>query len=94
MQDEVARIIKATGQTIVSITHSVDEAITLGDRIIVITDRPGRVKEILPVAIPRPRSGRAIRHLSEYVELRDRVWSLLAKEPQPAQERSPVENLT
>ncbi|MGH2774927.1 MAG: ABC transporter ATP-binding protein [Actinomycetota bacterium] len=91
MQDEVARIIKGTGQTIVFITHSVDEAITLGDRIIVITDRPGRVKEILPVSIPRPRSGREIRHLSEYVELRDRVWSLLAKEPRPAQELPPVE---
>jgi NitT/TauT family transport system ATP-binding protein len=92
MQDEVARIIKATGQTIVFITHSVDEAITLGDRIIVITDRPGRVKEILPVSIPRPRSGREIRHLSEYVELRDRVWSLLAKESRPEQDRSPVES--
>lgn len=91
MQDEVARIIKGTGQTIVFITHSVDEAITLGDRIIVITDRPGRVKEILPVSIPRPRSGREIRHLSEYVELRDRVWSLLAKEPRLEQERSPAE---
>jgi NitT/TauT family transport system ATP-binding protein len=91
MQDEVARIIKATGQTIVFITHSVDEAITLGDRIIVITDRPGRVKEILPVAIPRPRSGREIRHLSEYVELRDRVWSLLAKEPRLEPGRPPVE---
>jgi NitT/TauT family transport system ATP-binding protein len=91
MQDEVARIIKATGQTIVFITHSVDEAITLGDRIIVITDRPGRVKEILPVSIPRPRSGREIRHLSEYVELRDRVWSLLAKEPRLEPGRPPAE---
>ena len=91
MQDEVARIIKATGQTIVFITHSVDEAITLGDRIIVVTDRPGRVKEILPVSIPRPRSGREIRHLSEYVELRDRVWSLLAKEPRAEQKLSPAE---
>jgi NitT/TauT family transport system ATP-binding protein len=91
MQDEVARIIKATGQTIVFITHSVDEAITLGDRIVVITDRPGRVKKILPVGIPRPRSGREIRHLTEYVELRDEVWSLLAKEPRPDQERTPAE---
>lgn len=91
MQDEVARIIKTTGQTIVFITHSVDEAITLGDRIVVVTDRPGRVKEVLPVSIPRPRSGRQIRHLSEYVELRDRVWGLLAKEPRLEQERAPVE---
>lgn len=91
MQDEVARIIKATGQTIVFITHSVDEAITLGDRIVVITDRPGRVKEVLPVSIPRPRSGRQIRHLSEYVELRDRVWGLLAKEPLPQPDRAPAD---
>jgi NitT/TauT family transport system ATP-binding protein len=80
MQDELARIIIETGQTIVFITHSVDEAITLGDRIVVVTDRPGRVKEILPVGIPRPRSGRAIRHLPEYTDLRDRVWNLLAKD--------------
>jgi NitT/TauT family transport system ATP-binding protein len=80
MQDEVARIITETGQTIVFITHSVDEAITLGDRIVVVTDRPGRVKDILDVSIGRPRSGRQIRHLPEYVELRDRIWSLLAKE--------------
>jgi NitT/TauT family transport system ATP-binding protein len=81
MQDEVARIITETGQTIVFITHSVDEAITLGDRIVVVTDRPGRVKDILEVKIPRPRSGRSIRHLPEYVELRDRIWDLLAKDP-------------
>jgi hypothetical protein len=49
------------------------------------------VKEILPVSIPRPRSGREIRHLSEYVELRDRIWSLLAKAPRPEQETLPVE---
>jgi NitT/TauT family transport system ATP-binding protein len=91
MQDEVARIIKNTGQTIVFITHSVDEAITLGDRIIVVTDRPGRVKAILPVSIPRPRSGREIRHLSEYVELRDRIWSLLAKESRSDKERPPAD---
>ena len=81
MQDEVARIITETGQTIVFITHSVDEAITLGDRIVVVTDRPGRVKDILDVKISRPRSGRSIRHLPEYVELRDRIWDLLAKDP-------------
>jgi NitT/TauT family transport system ATP-binding protein len=77
MQDEVSRIIAKTRQTIVFITHSVDEAITLGDRIVVVSSRPGRVKEILPVKIPRPRSGRQIRHVPEYAELRDRIWELL-----------------
>jgi NitT/TauT family transport system ATP-binding protein len=89
MQDEVAQIVQQTGQTIIFITHSVDEAITLGDRIVVVTDRPGRVKEIIPVSIPRPRSGRQIRHKPEYAELRDRVWDLLGnvaaeKAPTPA----------
>lgn len=77
MQDEVAQIIVETGQTIIFITHSVDEAITLGDRIVVISNRPGRVKEIIPVTIPRPRSGRQIRHVPEYSEIRDHIWELL-----------------
>ena len=81
MQIELSRIVAETGQAVVFITHSVDEAITLGDRIVVITSRPGRVKEILPVRIPKPR-GRDIRHLDEYVELRDRIWSLLASDSQ------------
>ena len=77
MQDELSSIIGKTSQTIIFITHSVDEAITLGDRIVVVSSRPGRVKEILPVKIPRPRSGRQIRHVPEYAELRDRIWELL-----------------
>jgi NitT/TauT family transport system ATP-binding protein len=77
MQDELAQIMEKTGQTIIFITHSVDEAITLGDRIVVVSNRPGRVKEIIPVTIPRPRNGRKIRHLPEYGDIRDRIWELL-----------------
>jgi NitT/TauT family transport system ATP-binding protein len=82
MQDELAQIVLKTRQTIIFITHSVDEAITLGDRIVVVSSRPGRVKEIIPVTIPRPRSGRQIRHMPEYAELRDRIWELLGAEAQ------------
>jgi NitT/TauT family transport system ATP-binding protein len=82
MQDELAQIVLKTRQTIIFITHSVDEAITLGDRIVVVSSRPGRVKEIIPVTIPRPRSGRQIRHIPEYAELRDRIWELLGAEAQ------------
>jgi NitT/TauT family transport system ATP-binding protein len=88
MQDELAQIVAKTGQTIIFITHSVDEAITLGERIVVVSSRPGRVKEILPVTIARPRSGRQIRHLPEYSELRDRIWDLLGGETQPEAEAS------
>jgi NitT/TauT family transport system ATP-binding protein len=82
MQDELAQIVAKTRQTIIFITHSVDEAITLGDRLVVVSSRPGRIKEIIPVTIPRPRSGRQIRHLPEYAELRDRIWDLLGDEAQ------------
>ena len=54
MQDELARIVAETGQAIIFITHSVDEAITLADRIAVVTNRPGRIRAILEVDIPRP----------------------------------------
>jgi NitT/TauT family transport system ATP-binding protein len=82
MQDELAQIVAKTRQTIIFITHSVDEAITLGDRLVVVSSRPGRIKEIIPVKIPRPRSGRQIRHLPEYAEMRDRIWDLLGDETQ------------
>ena len=44
-----------TGQTCVFITHSIDEAILLGDRVVVISYRPGKVKEIVDINFPRPR---------------------------------------
>jgi NitT/TauT family transport system ATP-binding protein len=80
MQDELSRIVAETKQTTIFITHSVDEAITLGDRIVVVSSRPGRVKAILDVDIKRPRNGRQIRHEPRYVELRDQIWELLAVE--------------
>ena len=79
MQDELSRIVADTGQAIIFITHSVDEAITLGDRIAVVTNRPGRIKDIIKVDLPRPRS-RDSRHLPAFQELRDRVWRDLQSE--------------
>ena len=85
MQDELARIVAETGQAIIFITHSVDEAITLADRIAVVTNRPGRIREILEVDIPRPRS-RESRKLPEFQELRDRIWELLGPQAERAAE--------
>jgi len=78
MQDELARIVAETGQAILFITHSVDEAITLSDRIAVVTSRPGRIREIIKVDIPRPR-GRESRNLPAFQQLRDHIWDLLAQ---------------
>jgi NitT/TauT family transport system ATP-binding protein len=79
MQEELTKIVATTGQPIIFITHGVDEAVTLADRIAVVTNRPGRIKEIIDVDLPRPRS-RASRQLPEFQALRDRVWDLLASE--------------
>jgi NitT/TauT family transport system ATP-binding protein len=80
MQDELARIIAATGQTVIFITHSVDEAIALGDRLVVVSGRPGRVKAIHPINLARPRVKGTLRSNPEYVRLRERVWEELSTE--------------
>ncbi len=56
MQEELLRIHAQSGKTIVFITHSIDEALILADRIIVLSARPGRVKAVLPNDLPAPRS--------------------------------------
>jgi NitT/TauT family transport system ATP-binding protein len=78
MQDELARIVAETGQAILFITHSVDEAITLADRIAIVTNRPGRIREIITVGIPRPR-GRESRKLPEFQEMREHIWDQLTQ---------------
>jgi len=55
MQQELLRIAAAAGTTVVFITHQIDEAILLGDRVAVFSPRPGRLKEILPIELKRPR---------------------------------------
>jgi ABC-type nitrate/sulfonate/bicarbonate transport system ATPase subunit len=55
MQGELVRIWRNTAKTILFVTHDIDEAIMMADRIIVMTDRPARVKEEITVGLPRPR---------------------------------------
>jgi NitT/TauT family transport system ATP-binding protein len=55
MQRELARIWGETGKTVVLVTHSVDEAVLLGDRVVVFTTHPGRIKEEVAIDVPRPR---------------------------------------
>ncbi|KPP83899.1 MAG: NitT/TauT family transport system ATP-binding protein [Rhodobacteraceae bacterium HLUCCA08] len=80
MQSELERIVMATGQTVVFITHSIDEAITLGDRIAVISRRPGRIKEVVDVNLPRPRFDGDVKSRPEYAKIRERIWDLVKAE--------------
>ncbi len=83
MQKELLRIWSATGKTILFVTHSVDEAVFLADRIVVMTARPGKVKEAIPIGIPRPRD----RTSSEFISVRGEVLSVLEAEFEKTQIR-------
>jgi NitT/TauT family transport system ATP-binding protein len=75
MQTELQEIWRKTRKTILFVTHSVDEAVFLADRIVVLTERPGRVREIVPVSkCPHPRD----RTCSDFVEIRRHVLDLIA----------------
>ncbi|TBW06935.1 ABC transporter ATP-binding protein [Azotobacter chroococcum subsp. isscasi] len=79
LQGELLRIWDQRKITIVFITHSLDEAIFLSDRIAVMTHRPGRVKELLEVPLPRPRLAE-LRNSEDFVHLRQRAWEVLKDE--------------
>ena len=79
LQSELLRIWELHQKTIVFITHSLDEAIYLSDRIAVMTHRPGRIKAILDVPLPRPRAPE-IRNSTAFVQLRQQAWEILRDE--------------
>jgi NitT/TauT family transport system ATP-binding protein len=76
MQASLVEILEKTDQTIVFVTHSVDEAIYLSDRIIIMSKRPGTVKEIIDIPWPRPRD----RASPEFTALRKRILTDLEEE--------------
>jgi NitT/TauT family transport system ATP-binding protein len=77
LQDELLRIYQREPRTMVFITHSIEEAIALGDRVVVLTARPARVRETLVIDIPRPRTVASVIAHPRFVELRDHCWRLL-----------------
>lgn len=80
MQEDVIRLTEQSKKTIILVTHSIDEALLLGDRIIVLAARPGRVKEDILVPFPRPRQVNALRTDSTFVQLHSHIWSLIESE--------------
>ncbi|GLU88432.1 ABC transporter ATP-binding protein [Agromyces sp. NBRC 114283] len=80
MRDEIEKLMAATGKTVLFITHSIEEAILLGDRIVVFKSHPGAIKEIIETGLERPRSERSIQHDPRFLELRDHLWDALQGE--------------
>jgi NitT/TauT family transport system ATP-binding protein len=76
MQTELLRIWEMGRKTVLFITHQIDEAIFLADRVVVLGRRPGWVKEVIPVNLPRPRQ-LSFKRRPEFVEMVDRIWSLI-----------------
>ena len=77
LQEELLQILARDRKTMVFITHSIDEAIILGDRVAVMTSHPGRVKEVLDVEFPRPRDPAWVRAQDGYTALRNYIWDEL-----------------
>ncbi|HEY9207398.1 MAG TPA: ABC transporter ATP-binding protein [Candidatus Methanoperedens sp.] len=84
LQNELLRIWEGTRTTVVFVTHSIDEAIFLADRVAVMTARPGVVKQVIDIDLPRPRDGN-IRSSPEFADNRHKVWDLLKGEVIKAQ---------
>jgi NitT/TauT family transport system ATP-binding protein len=74
---ELQRIHMNTGATIIFVTHSIDEAVLLADRVVVLSPRPGRVREILDVKIPRPRTLGRTEHSDEVARCSAELHELL-----------------
>jgi NitT/TauT family transport system ATP-binding protein len=73
MQDELLRIQRRSGKTIVFITHNIDEAIVLGHRIVVMSARPGRIRRIIPNPLPQPRDI-GVQASSAFADLKSEIW--------------------
>lgn len=80
MQGELEQIIAESKQTVIFITHSIDEAIALADRVVVASARPGRIREIVPIDLPRPRREYDVKSHPGFADLRERLWNLLREE--------------
>jgi NitT/TauT family transport system ATP-binding protein len=78
MQQELLRIAAAANKTVLFITHQIDEAVLLADRVLVMSARPGRVLETISIDLPRPRS-LAVKRSQEFQALVDRIWNLVSE---------------
>src|SRR5437667_5739953 len=80
LQAELVRIWNETRKTVVYVTHSIEEALLLGDRCVVMTAQPGRIKEMIDVPFPRPRDLLTLSAAAEFSKLKLDIWRVLEEE--------------
>ena len=78
-QDDLLRLWSEERKTVVLVTHSMEEAIYLSDRVVVLSPRPGRIHQTLDVPLPRPRESGEVRATAEFARLVDGLWKVLRK---------------
>lgn len=79
LQEDLLRLSEEENKTIIYVTHSIEEAILMGDRIVFMTTQPGRIKMIYPVDLPRPRT-HEVRTTIEFNRLAEHLWNELIEE--------------
>lgn len=82
MQEELLRIWEETHKTILFVTHSIEEAVFLSDRVMIITARPGQLKQQVQIDLPRPRDFDALRNDPRFTELCSMMWASIKEEVQ------------
>jgi NitT/TauT family transport system ATP-binding protein len=84
LQAELVRMWEQTGKTVIYITHSIEEALLLGDRTVIMTAQPGRIKTIIDVPFPHPRDLITLSAAPEFGRLKLDIWRVLEDEVQRA----------
>jgi NitT/TauT family transport system ATP-binding protein len=74
------RLWEQTGKTVIYITHSIEEALLMGDRTVIMTAHPGRIKQIIDVPFPHPRDLLQLSASSEFGKLKLDIWRVLEEE--------------
>jgi NitT/TauT family transport system ATP-binding protein len=87
MSNELLSLWQLTRPSVVFITHDLEEAIALADKVVVMTAGPGTIKAVYPIDLPRPRSVQEIRFDQRFVDLYHQIWSALRDEVQVAYDR-------
>ena len=92
MQMELLKLLDANRKTVIFVTHSVDEAIFLSDRILVFSARPGRILTTIDIDFPRPRwkDDEKVKSSEKFVAYRQHIWHLLKQELQSAEQEQAV----